>query len=636
MIIQSLARYYDILAGDKTVEIPKWGKSSAKVSFALVISKNGELTNIIDLRSDGKKKQPKLMDVPLQKSRSGTHPPPYFLCDKSEYIFGIESLKPKEFNERILKSSQNLVELDQNEKRVIFISPRSLACANQFRLLHHSLLEGSSSPEIQSFLKFLDEWKPDESFKHPKIVEYQEDILNGAFFIFDVGGNFLHKNPEIRHIWESHCATHTNDDSPEYSQCLVKGDVAPIARTHQKIKGVFGAQSAGATLIGLNDPAFWSYNKEQSYNAPVSETMMFKYTTVLNHLLDRNSKNRIQIGDTTTVFWAETNRYTCETLAHFFLNPIQEHDELSVSESKDIVDKQDLQTLQLISDILQKVRDGKQLEEQDLGVDPEKTRFFILGLSPNNARLAVRYWHQDTFGNFITRVARHHLDMGIERDKLGPKYISVYRLLKATVPRNSTEKAASPLLAGLLMRSILENTPYPLPMYNAILTRVRVERSIDSVKAGFIKACLIRFARVRTNHQEDMITMSLNEENKNIPYRLGRLFAILESAQKIANPNVKRTIRESYFASASATPAVVFPILIKLSQHHLSKINSEKPGLGVNISKSMDDVMSFIDQFPVNLGLEDQGMFMLGYYHQHESFFRKSDKPATIEEELKE
>jgi CRISPR-associated protein Csd1 len=630
MIIQSLARYYDILSGDETVEIPKWGYSSAKVSFALVISKNGALTNIIDLRSDEKKKHPKLMDVPLQKSRSGTHPPPYFLCDKAEYIFGIESLKPKEFKERRLKSSQNLIELDQNEKRVIFVSPRTIAGANHFRLLHHSLLEGISNPEIQIFLKFLDEWKPEESLKHPKIAEYKEDILNGAFFVFDVGGGYLHEKPELRNIWESHYTSQSDDDSSEYSQCLVSGNIAPIARTHQKIKGVFGAQSAGATLVGLNDPAFWSYKKEQSYNAPVSETAMFKYTTALNHLLDRNSKNRMQIGDTTTVFWAENHRNTCETLAHFFLDPIQEQDDQSEVESNDQIGKQDLQTIQLIRDILQKVRDGKHLGEQDLGVDPEKTQFFILGLSPNNARIAIRYWHQDTFGNFITRVARHHLDMEIERNDRGPKYVSVYRLLKATVPRNSTEKAASPLLGGLLMASILEGTPYPLPMYCAILNRVRVERSIDYVKAGFIKACLSRFARARTKHEEDMMTVSLNEENKNTPYRLGRLFAILESTQKIANPNIKRTIRDGYFASASATPAVVFPILIKLSQHHLSKINSEKPGLGVSISKSMDEVMSSIDQFPVNLGLQDQGMFVLGYYHQHESFFRKGDKPETI------
>jgi CRISPR-associated protein Csd1 len=162
---------------------------------------------------------------------------------------------------------------------------------------------------------------------------------------------------------------------------------------------------------------------------------------------------------------------------------------------------------------------------------------------------------------------------------------------------------------------------------------VKVERSIKYARAGFIKACLIRLARTRGNHEEDLITVSLNEESTSVPYRLGRLFAILESAQRIANPNVKRTIRDSYFASASSTPGWVFPVLLKLSQHHQSKIKSEKPGLGVNISKSIDEVMSSINRFPVNLSLEDQGMFMLGYYHQHESFFRKDGENKPVEEE---
>lgn len=181
------------------------------------------------------------------------------------------------------------------------------------------------------------------------------------------------------------------------------------------------------------------------------------------------------------------------------------------------------------------------------------------------------------------------------------------------------------------MISILDNAPYPVTMFSAILNRVKVERSINYPKAAFIKAYLIRNARTRKNHDEDLITVSLNEKNPNIPYRLGRLFAVMESAQRAANPTVKRTIRDSYFASASSTPAIVFPILMKLNQHHLSKINSEKPGLSVYLSNLIGEIVSSVDKIPAYLSLEDQGMFMLGYYHQRN--FRKGEENDQISEE---
>jgi CRISPR-associated protein Csd1 len=621
VIVESLVRYYDILAGDDSVKISKPGYSQANVSFALVLSMAGELTNIVDLRVDGKKKVPKVMNVPLQKSRAGKFPPPYFLCDKCEYVFGIEDLKLKDFDKKGEAFSQEIQLLEKNEKNVIYVSPRTRECFNQFRSLHHTLLDSHHTPEVQAFLKFLDVWKPELTLKHPKFSEYKEEILAGAFFVFEIDGKYLHQNPTVRQVWESHCSPATKVNVDECYQCLVSGKKEPIARIHQKIKGVYGAQSAGASLIGFNDPAFESYGKEQSFNAPISESAMFKYTTVLNYLLERGSRNRIQIGDTSTVFWAETTKKSCENLAHFFIDPVEEPDESGDANDDAGIKKRDLQTRQLVSDILQKVRDGKHLEEKDIGVDPDKTNFYILGLAPNNARLAVRFWHEDSFGNFITRVARHHLDMEIERDDRGPQFISVYWLLKQTVPQNSSDNASSPLIGGLLMRSILENTPYPVPMYNAILNRVKVERSINYARAGFIKACLIRLARTRGKHEEDMITVSLNEESTDVPYRLGRLFAVLEKAQSDSNKDLKSTINSKYFSSASTTPAVVFPVLLKLAQHHIAKSD-----WGFKSEQSIQDILDGIDdEFPAFLNLEDQGKFMLGYYHQRKAFFKKKE-----------
>lgn len=618
VIVQSLVRYYEILARDDTVKIPKNGYTNAKISFALVISKDGELTNILDLRTDGKKKQPRMMDVPYQKPRT-VGVSPYFTSDTAKYIFGIE--KVKEDPKKRSSSEDFLKVLEQKEKEKIVVSKRSLECNEQFKKIHHLLLDPAMGDGIQPFLKFLDEWNPENSLKNPKILEYKDEILAGSSFVFEIDGKYLHQNPVVRNAWDSYYAIPVDGRTTGNAQCLVSGKNEPIAQIHQKIKGVYDAQPAGASLISFNNDAFWSYGKNaelQTYNAPISESAMFKYTTVLNYLLERESKNRIQIGDTSTVFWAETTKKTCENLAHFFIDPAVEPEESDMD--KDEIKKQDFQTRQLVNDILQKVRDGKHLEEKDLGVDPDKTNFYILGLAPNNARLAVRFWYEDSFGNFITRVARHHLDMEIVHDDRAPQFISMYWLLKQTVPEGSKEPAASPMLGGLLMRSILENTPYPVPMYNAILNRVKTERSINYARAGFIKACLIRMARARGNNEEDMITVSLNEESTNVPYRLGRLFAVLEKAQSDSNKDLKSTINSKYFSSASTTPAVVFPVLLKLAQHHIAKSD-----WGFKSNQWIEDVVSGIDAFPAYLNLEDQGKFMLGYYHQRKAFFKKKE-----------
>lgn len=629
MIIQSLVRYYDILAGNPNAHIPKIGYSSAKISFALVISREGGLTNILDLRSDGKKKQPKMMEVPYQRPRTLTVAP-YFACDNAKYVFGVENVK--EDPKKGFSSEDFLMVLEDKKKEKIVVSKRSRECFEQYRKFHHSLLDTSSGEEVRSFLKFLDGWNPENFLKNPKIFEYKDEILKGGLFVFDIGGSYLHQNPVIQSVWNSCYNSPTEGISSEITQCLVSGKPEPIAQIHQKIKNVFDAQPAGATLISFNNDAFCSYGKNgdtQAYNAPIGESAMFKYTTTLNYLLERGSKNRIQIGDTTTVFWAETNEKSCEKLALAFIEPIDEPEDAGAEETESEIKTQDHNTRQLVSDILLKVKSGGYLDEKDLGVDPDKTNFFILGLSPNNARLAVRYWYHDNFGNFITRVAHHHLDMEIERDDRGPQYISVYRLLRETIPPTSRDKASSPLLGGLLMRAILDNTPYPVPMYNAILTRVKVERSINYARAGFIKACLIRMARARKNHEEDMITVSLNEESTNVPYRLGRLFAVLEKTQSDSNKDVKikSTINSKYFSSASTTPQVVFPVLLKLAQHHIAKSDR-----GIESNQDIADILSGVDKWPTSLTLEEQGMFMLGYYHQRNANYPNYRKKSSSQE----
>lgn len=543
-------------------------------------------------------------------------------------------MKKKDFENKFSGNKERPTVLADNGKEVIISSEHSNIYFSSFRDFHHSLLDKIEDPAIRAFLKFLDGWRPEKSLDHPKIAEYRDEIFAGGSIIFEISGKYLHECSAAVLAWERYAEQESGEES-YIAQCLVSGEEEPITKTHQKIKGVYdpSGKIPEKSLVSFNEDSFCSYGKEQSWNAPISKSATFKYTTALNHLLLQGSKNRIQIGDATTVFWVETSNKSCIDLARFIIAPIEDSEE-NEGEAEKVGRRIDLGTRQLVNDILLKIKQGKYLEEKDLGIDPDKTNFYILGLSPNNARLAVRFWHQDSFGNFIKRSVQHHLDLEIERNERWSCYISPFTLLKQTVHPGSKEPVASPLLGGQLMISILNNAPYPVTMFSAILNRVKVERSINYPKAAFIKAYLIRNARTRKTHDEDLITVSLNEKNLNVPYRLGRLFAVMESAQRAANPTVKRTIRDSYFASASSTPRIVYPALLKLHQHHLSKINSEKPGLGVNFSKMMDEVMASIDQFPNTLSLEDQGMFMLGYYHQHESFFRKNDENKIIEEAI--
>lgn len=631
MIIQSLCRYYDVLAEDEDVAISRPGYSSGKVSFALVISPDGELSYIVDLRSDDKKPRPRVMDVPLQEVRSSGIAP-YVLCDNAKYIFGVEKFKRSEFEKKFRSASGNgtassYTVLVENEKEVVLVHQRSRDCFETFKARQHEIFDTLDDSGIRALLAFLDTWSPENFSKHPKVIEYIEDLLAGGNCVFECDGVLLHTKPSVMRVWEQYLANNRDGD-PFTAQCLVTGEQDVVARIHQNLKGVVGAQMSGASLVSFNDESFCSYGKtgdRRGLNAPISELSMFKYTTTLNYLLSRQDY-RMRIADTTVVFWAETSGTTCEEVVNFFFDPREDTGEDNGGNPSDPVRVQNWQKIEQMRNILDKVRKGRKIHTEDVGADPE-TNFYMLGLSPNNARLAVRFWHVDSFGNFIARAARHHLDMEIVRGDYDPQYVSLYRLLKETVAQSSDTTTASPLLGGLVMRSILNGTLYPAQMYGAILSRAKVERSINSVRAGFIKAYLLRLARAGlTNLQEDMISVSLDKENPNVPYRLGRLFAVLERAQADTNREMKSTINSKYFSSASTTPAVVFPVLLKLAQHHIAKSD-----WGFKITQDIEETLEGVDEFPAYLSLEEQGMFMLGYYHQRKANFKKKEEVVSEE-----
>lgn len=601
MIVNALYNYYQTLLHDPNSGVSRPGFSKAKVGYCLVLSREGRLLDIIDLRVErGKKLVSREIDVPEQVKRA-VNITANFMCDNCTYVLGLgrENKRGKK-EDRIRK------------------------CHEAFIQLHETILKGTEDEGVAALLKFLQGWDIDSATDHPVVSRHLDGLAEGSNLVFklETSEGFLHKRQAVIDAWYQYMSQQA---SSVEMQCLVTGSKAGIARLHPSIKGVTGAQPSGASLVSFNLKAFESYGKEQSFNAPVSEEAAFGYTTALNYLL-KSERHRIRIGDTTTVFWAErsTNGLEEDLLGALFF-PVEPGSDQRKENENGYQVTRDPQTVKLLHDIFQRVRSGRPVSQGLAGIDVN-TNFYILGLAPNASRLAVRFWHVDRFGKFVDKIGQHYSDMAIvKRFEKEPDFISVGLILKETAPLKDTKRIA-PLLGGVLMRSILAGTPYPASLYSAIISRIRADQEVNYVRASVIKACLVRNRLFYNKGNEVELTVALNEQNGNIGYLLGRLFALLEKAQEDANPGINSTIRDRYFGAASASPGSVFPILLRLAQHHISKAE-----YGRYTDKRVEDVISLIDHFPAHLSLEEQGQFVLGYYQQRQALYVKSNKKESVE-----
>ena len=569
MILQELCKLYDRLDSDPEANIAKRGFFQQGVAFEVVISSTGELIQINDLReSDGKKPRNRSMLLPgtAKPSGSGLNPSIYG-WDRTDYMLGY-------LNSDKLRD-------DEREKKLKRAGEAH--CAYKEAML-------SRKGEIQhsdynAFCTFLQSWSPDQAGQHAVLQE-----VSGLFGVVRIQNqkSYLHKLKEI------HAPCLQNAAAAD-GQCLVTGESATIARLHDiKIKGVNGAQSSGAAIVSFNKPAFGSYEKSQSKNAPVGEPAAFSYTTALNYLLERRHRRRVQVGDTSVVFWA-AQPSPAEEIFGFGLNEEAAEDDNRAKELE--------AAFELIA----------QGEHPLLS---DGTPFYVLGLAPNASRLSVRFWYRDSVGAFLSHLQQHEQNLSIVRSPKDRARLPLWLLLAQTARES---KEVSPLLGGALLRSILTATPYPESFLQALIRRNRAERDIRHPRAAAIKAVLIR------NYQQE-ITMSLNPDHPKPAYQLGRLFAALERNQESALPNIKATVKDRFFGAASATPGAVFPRLIRLGQHHIAKLEG---GLKVNAEKQVQEIMGRIKSFPGHLDLVAQGLFALGYYHQRQDFFTRKDKEPT-------
>lgn len=589
MILQSLIQYYETLEQRDKITKPGW--SRAKVSFALDLSYEGELKRVIPLkieRERGKKTvfEPQLMNVPQMVTRSSGIAS-NFLCDNSSYILGFDN-----------KGKQ------ERAKECFF-------CAKE---KHLNILQAVESREANAVIRYFETWNPDVAEKHPALSQVLEEITAGANLVFWVDDDYVHKKAAVISAWETYCNNST--DGVE-GICLATGSRTRISRIHGTIKGVQGAQSSGAALVSFNAPAFESYGKEQSFNAPVGDYAVFAYTTALNYLL-ADKEHVTTIGDTTIVYWSEDGNDVCQNIFARVSEPT-------------------IDNYQIVNAVFKKLEQGKAVYipevKETISLDQ---RFYILGLAPNAARLSVRFFYQSDFGDILQRMKEHYDRMEIVQPaKDTASYLGVWRMLRETVNKKFRDKKPIPNMSGAVYRSIISGGRYPASLYQAVINRIRAEQDdgdneiykITRGRAAIIKAYLLRNGTC----DKEELTVALNEKSRNMAYTLGREFAVLEAIQEDANPGINSTIKDKYFNAACATPASIFPILFKLKNSHIKKINSKgKEIYYEKILLELQDKVFVPDgqglAYPKRLSLEEQGMFILGYYHQTQKRYEKKAK----------
>lgn len=588
MILKELNDLYDRLI-KQGVQLPCLGYNLQKISFRVVIDLDGNLIRMEDAREEeiitkktkkGVTQTSKLvmreMLVPGSGKPSGSGITPCFLCDKGVYMVGYNPQK-------------------EREKK----------CFAEFRRLHLEKESEINSIHYSAVCRFLESWDPtsEESKSH-----FSESLEGYGIFCIAGDGKPVHCNESVDRWWKQ-CGckiwpTEETDSAETNSAvCLVSGEVSRIARLHKPlIKGVMNAQTSGAALVSFQPESFRSYGKSQSENAPVSDIIASKYCNALNYLLSRRA-SKVYIADTTTVFWTDApeEKYSdIELLMGGCIDPGR-------------LDAQDDELVSRIRNTLLEIVKGHM--PGDMLHTP--TRYCILGLSANAARLSVRFYTEGNLADLFENMKSHFEALSLQKRNVkfkDPDLISPFLILRQTA-READDIA--PLLSGALMNAILFRKPYPDTIASAIIRRFRADGDINYVRCAFLKAWLLR---KNSNYH---ITPMLDDENNQPGYVLGRLFALLQKTQADGHPNLNRTIQDAFYSSASATPGTVFPRLLKLYRHHVAKLSNQ--GMKITREKQVQHVMSKLTYFPAHMNLEQQGLFALGFYHQTQDFYTSSD-----------
>jgi len=576
MILQRLAQYYDRLAQSDSAEMPLRGFQKKEIPFVIVLDREGRFKGIDDTRTgEGKRRRGRIFEVPHEVKRSGKNAwkESNLLWDHVGYVLGYSA--------------------DDQEK-----AKRKLEVF--IKTIKDSFPGPSVDIGIDAILRYLHRGEFSEIHNHPIWKDVEKSGVNISFRLEGEQQLICQRNALRKQIMSL-----AGSASGAEQVCLITGNQDAPVRLHTAIKGVRGAQSSGANIVSFNLPAFNSYGKDQGLNAPVGESAEFAYTTALNFLLARDSRQKMQVGDATTVFWTQKEH----PIEGWFVGFFSEDWQGSAQENE------------TLKALYESPLTGKMPVLDDL------TSFYILGLSPNASRLAVRFWYEGTVGDTIRHILQHFEDIRIAHSSKQPERLSIFRLLLSIAPQRKSENI-QPNLAGDMMFSILTGRPYPRTLLTSAIRRCRAEQVVTYERASLIKAVLARVARTYEKKIKE-VTMALEKENPSVGYRLGRLFAVLEKIQEEASPGINATIRDRYYGAASSMPVSVFSTLLKLKNHHLAKL--ENRGRAVNLEKIIGEIMEGIATFPPHLALDEQGRFAIGYYHQRTDFFSLKDKIVKTE-----
>jgi len=581
MILQALKEYYDRKAEEGAIARDGWIRVG--IDFLIELDLAGNIQGIADLRElAGKKYVSRQLDVPnigkqaLKHTNSGKDA--NLLWDNAKFVFGLGdkgNLHLQSMIEAIDTWLGKTDDIGVNAVRKFFI--KGLENRQHFEpALFHS-----------EYGELLKEGNAKVSFRIPQTnlpVVFHASVVADA----------LKGDKE--------------ENMSPVGTCLVTGeeDVA-IELTHTVTKGVWGAQSSGACIVSFNKEAFNSYGKTQSLNAPVAKIVASQYGKALNTLLD-SSKQCLHIGDASTVFWSEKQTAFESDFSSFFQEPEKDDPDAGV---------------QKVKALFASINTGAYAD------DDGDTRFYILGLAPNAARIAVRFWQVGTVSEFATRIKQYFEDFAIVKPPKEPEFYSLWRILVNIAVQDASENIP-PNIAGDFIRSILNGTPYPATLFQAALRRIRsdAENRVKPVRAALIKAYLNRYYRFHPDQNQKEVAMGLDVLQPSIGYQLGRLFATLEKIQEEANPGINATIRERFYGAACATPVAVFTNLLRLKNHHLAKIDNK--GKVVYFERLLGEIIDKLGDFPAYLDLYEQGRFAIGYYHQRQAFFAAREKIETI------
>lgn len=596
MILQALYEYYERKASDPESNVAPEGWEWKEIPYLIAINKGGSFVGINDTREgEGKIKRARKFLVPQSEKRS-VGIKANLLWDNIEYALGANPRKRKDIKHRH----------DAFQKRV------------------NDILRDRTISSIRALQKFLEN-DPISQIKQSGYADVWKELSEETPFIaFKIDGD-KHNTlcDDIREIDFSSRAP-VRDST---GVCLITGETKiEVARLHPDIKGVRGTNTKGATLVAFNLPAFESYNKTQNYNAPISKGAAFAYTAALNILLGKDSENKVSVGDATTaVFWADKQKEKKQSF------DLENQFAWYVTDKKDDPDR----GVQAVKSLYTSFKTGS--------LSASTEQFYVLGLAPNAARISVRFFRQGTVREFGEKIKMHFDDFEIVRSSFDPEYLSLYRILTATALQYKMENVP-PNLAGSVIESILDGTPYPVTLLQQCVRRIRAEvskrdqngkstQNVTRTRAAILKAFINRFNRIHKPLEKE-VTVSLDRTNTSPGYLLGRLFSVLEQVQNAANnykePNAG--IRDRFYGAFSSTPITVLPLLEKLYGHHLGKIEKSK-GFFESIKGEIVDKLN-PQNIPAHLTMEQQALFAIGYYHQRQEFFTKKKESDQSEQPI--